>query len=290
MKENKEIKISLGTLVCVFIIIVLIISLGLVYYLGFIKNEKPSSIPENNNEIIGTNQTPVTLSVGSYIGNPMDDDIDFSETMVGSVDEFEVRLKEDNTCDIYEGVGTTHLGTYKIEGNKLICHTVICRAEEGPLSYFEENAIFEYEIINKTTIKLVKISGLDLDIYARKIGRTFTLSEAELDNMYNETTTENEVKIEGTYYSVGNDNSEGLVYTFEGNTVTFNAIYITKGTYDIVGNKIKITYSEAYEDGKAIEFPNGQYEELTIVDENTLTSQTTINGVVYNGTYVKDSN
>ena len=38
MEEKKTIKVSLGTVICIFIIILLIVALGLVYYLGFIKN------------------------------------------------------------------------------------------------------------------------------------------------------------------------------------------------------------------------------------------------------------
>ena len=40
MAEKESIKISLGTTVCIFIIILLIVGLGVVYYLGFIKNNE----------------------------------------------------------------------------------------------------------------------------------------------------------------------------------------------------------------------------------------------------------
>ena len=115
-------------------------------------------------------------------------------------------------------------------------------------------------------------------------------SNANIGNTDTSNNNNNTIKIEGEYHVVGNDNSEVLTYKFEGNTVKFIALYTTEGTYEIVDNKIKITYSKAYDmDGELDTFPNGKYEELTIVDENTLTSQKTINGVVYNGKYVKDS-
>lgn len=45
MEDKKTVKVSLGTAICIFIIILLIISLGIVYYLGFIKdNEKISPL------------------------------------------------------------------------------------------------------------------------------------------------------------------------------------------------------------------------------------------------------
>ena len=40
MDEKKTIKVSLGTTVCIFIIILLIVALGVVYYLGIVKNKQ----------------------------------------------------------------------------------------------------------------------------------------------------------------------------------------------------------------------------------------------------------
>ena len=40
MEEKKSLKISLGTVICMFIILILIIALVVVYYLGFIINNK----------------------------------------------------------------------------------------------------------------------------------------------------------------------------------------------------------------------------------------------------------
>lgn len=49
MDEKKSIKVSLGTIVCIFIVVVLIIALGVVYYMGFVKNnEKISQLEEQN--------------------------------------------------------------------------------------------------------------------------------------------------------------------------------------------------------------------------------------------------
>ena len=51
MEDKKAVKISLGTAICIFIIIVLIVALGVVYYLGFVKNKL--KISELKNEING---------------------------------------------------------------------------------------------------------------------------------------------------------------------------------------------------------------------------------------------
>lgn len=40
MEEKKSIKVSLGTAICIFIIVLLFIALGLAYYLGFIRNNE----------------------------------------------------------------------------------------------------------------------------------------------------------------------------------------------------------------------------------------------------------
>ena len=44
MENKKEIKISLGIVICIVIIIFLIIALGIVYYLGFLKNDNNKKI------------------------------------------------------------------------------------------------------------------------------------------------------------------------------------------------------------------------------------------------------
>lgn len=47
MAEKESIKVSLGTTICIFIIILLIVALGVVYYLGFIKNNEKINELEN---------------------------------------------------------------------------------------------------------------------------------------------------------------------------------------------------------------------------------------------------
>ena len=59
-----------------------------------------------------------------------------------------------------------------------VLDTIIQKGEEGGIVYKEANTIFEYEIVDGNTIKLVNIYGenSNTDDYARKIGRIFTLS------------------------------------------------------------------------------------------------------------------
>jgi hypothetical protein len=50
LEEKKQIKLSLGTVICIFIIIILIISLCVVYYLGFVKNNQKVNKTEIQNK------------------------------------------------------------------------------------------------------------------------------------------------------------------------------------------------------------------------------------------------
>lgn len=51
MEEKKKIKISLGTIIYVTIIVVLVIALGIVYYLGFVKNNTNTKLEADNKEL-----------------------------------------------------------------------------------------------------------------------------------------------------------------------------------------------------------------------------------------------
>ena len=187
------------SIVYIFTIIILIIALGVIYFLGFVKNQnkitqinsekanltnklielESSSISFHANNSKNSSQAnTISLDLGRYVGNKMDDDVNLSETVFGGADDFIIILTENNMCNVYEGYGNSNLGVYKIENNKLICNTIIQKGEEGGIVYKEANTIFEYEIVDGNTIKLVNIYGenSNTDDYARKIGRIFTLS------------------------------------------------------------------------------------------------------------------
>lgn len=50
MAENKEIKVRLSTVICLLIIVILVVALGVVYYMGFIKNKERASQLEHQTE------------------------------------------------------------------------------------------------------------------------------------------------------------------------------------------------------------------------------------------------
>lgn len=51
MEEKKKVKISLGTIIYITIIVVLVIALGIVYYLGFMKNNTNTKLEADNKEL-----------------------------------------------------------------------------------------------------------------------------------------------------------------------------------------------------------------------------------------------
>ena len=56
MGEKNEVKVRLSTVVYLFIILVLVVALGVVYYLGFVKNDNANNIIANG-EVTETNNT-----------------------------------------------------------------------------------------------------------------------------------------------------------------------------------------------------------------------------------------
>ncbi|MGM9970436.1 MAG: hypothetical protein ACI35S_08585 [Anaeroplasma sp.] len=74
-----------------------------------------------------------------------------------SYEDVSITLYEDNVCEIYEGYGNGLTGVYRIDDKKLIANMVLATGEEGALCYSDTNVIFEFEIVNDATIKLINI-------------------------------------------------------------------------------------------------------------------------------------
>ena len=138
-----------------------------------------TSIEKNNESNEKVNTFKVANKSDIKIGTYNADEEKFDGAGVGYGD-CGVTLANNNLCSVYEGYGTSHLGTYSIEKNKLICNTLISRGEEGEIAYSEYNIIFEFEIINSQKIKLTKItnnSNKKLDSPGLVEGMTYSFSE-----------------------------------------------------------------------------------------------------------------
>ena len=137
-----------------------------------------SNTNDNESNINNSENLVTELKLGSYqVTENIEDDAGVSYDEVG------VTLASNNLCSVYEGYGSSHIGTYSIENNKMICNTIICRGEEGGIGYSEGNIIFEFEIIGKDEIKLVNVINNSNNTYndtALKAGMIYKLTDANI--------------------------------------------------------------------------------------------------------------
>lgn len=202
MEEKKSIR---NTLLTVLLILALIMIIVMAYYIYTEKtnrdkvistletnaitmqntiNDLQQKLDNNSNtndsesNIINSENSVTELALGSYeVTENIEDDAGVSYNDVG------VTLASNNLCSVYEGFGSSFIGTYSIENNKMICNTIICRGESGGIGYSEGNIIFEFEIIGKDEIKLVNVINNSNDTYndiALKSGMTYKLSDANI--------------------------------------------------------------------------------------------------------------
>lgn len=183
MNEKQDKKQNLSTILLIIAILIIIIMGFFIYRIYNDKANLTTQINDVNkqlsnfqdkvtqtndidNNTLNTENTTVSsdkstaitsLSLGKYLLN----EIDTSNPELPSNEGCGVTLKENNVCEIYEGYGNTRIGIYTIENNKLVCNTIIRRGEEGPLSYTENDIIFEFNIINQDKLELNSIENND---------------------------------------------------------------------------------------------------------------------------------
>ncbi len=139
-----------------------------------------------------------------------------------------------------------------------------------------------YKMMNEKNVAEEKINTLNQQV--SKLEGIMDNLQGQMNTMANTSKTTNEIaantpkntkdiKLEGIFENL--TNPEVQTYAFEGNSVTYQSLATAKGTYEIIGNKIKINYTEAYtpEGTKADSFPNGQKEELEIVSSNKIVNK-----------------
>lgn len=172
-------KLSLSTII---LLLAILIILGMVYYIGDLKKENNTlSVNALNmqNSINNLQQENVInkLQIGTY------QITEHIETEGPSYDDIGVTFAENNLCSVYEGYGSSFIGTYIVEDNQLTCNTIIRRGEEGGICYAEGNIVFKFDIISNDEIKLLNVlnnSDLTYDSTALKPGMTYKLSDANI--------------------------------------------------------------------------------------------------------------
>lgn len=142
-------------------------------------------------------------------------------------------------------------------------------------------------------IAVLVIGALAGYIYMQKIEADKKIADLEAkisqkQEIKEDTLNKNEIKVEGTYFIVGQENSEIETYKFMEDNVENSVYEKIKGKYEIENNKIKITYTEAYDPVGNLMDVEKRNEELIIIDENTLMRKMTIDGKLYVGVFVKE--
>ena len=113
MEEKKEIKVRLSTVVYLFIILILVVALGVVYYLGFVKNDNANNMIANGevtekNNISVNEQMPETsnnntINITENISSNNSSDNEYTEITkeLNSKDVLYVTKAEKNSDNTY---------------------------------------------------------------------------------------------------------------------------------------------------------------------------------------------
>lgn len=153
MVEKNEKKVSLGIVICMFIIFILIIVLFVVYYLGFVKNEDKNAVTENQS--ISTQNTSNQIDIlGSYIYEVPGK---IEEEIGNYYDGIEIEFLNNNKFKFNYGEGYTVFGTYIIENDNLICTATLIKGEFSDEQKIDIKYVFE--IINKEIITITSKEG-----------------------------------------------------------------------------------------------------------------------------------
>ena len=191
MEEKKEIKVRLSTVVCVFIILVLVVALGVVYYLGFVKDDNSNNAiadgelaEKNNNVEVNVEDRNEELEVKNNIG----------------LNEQVTEEKED-TKKISE-VPTTDLVAIYCDANNEKAELFFSYIKDGKVHYFHES---DYD--GKTTGQYYKfsINLMGQYQYEEKMKQCEGIDNAKRIKMYNSGTG-----IKPVIYVITED---GKVYT-----------------------------------------------------------------------------
>jgi uncharacterized protein YpmB len=149
MAEKESIKVSLGTTICIFIIILLIVGLGVVYYLGFVKNN------ERISEL---------------------------EAQTIALENDKAKLEQENQTKISKVTETTNenINANDNEGQEFI---LIYNAVKKDLEEMKKNPKSGF-IVSDNKIEDIKILSIDIDRTKALMGNSFV--SGEYPDVYND--------------------------------------------------------------------------------------------------------
>ena len=158
--------------------------------------------------------------------------------------------------------------------------------------------VFIYKLNNDKTAEIQKSTELQSQLnnlngtvsdLQRKINNISETINTDTSALQKNTLSDNIQKdnntlfsIQGTYSvdDVNHEYNHGCDYIFSGNKVTLQTLDTKEGTFQVEGNKISITFNKFFDpEGNEMK-SNTEKEELTILDENTLTHTNSSTGYI----------
>lgn len=261
MVERKSIKVSLGTVISIFIIILLILALGVVYYLGFVKNKQEiKALKDEVNALKIKDNISQSEEIEANTNNVSNADskIDIesknnnTSIQIGKKYAWEIPAKysEDGSVEVVGEGGSLifnadnsvqmtsyvipstvcyYKGTYKVNGNKIIASYTQWEDEE--IHY--EDTTETYTILDNSQIK---------DDKNNKIYQIVEEPNIQIGKKY---VWETQAKYDAKGNLIEPGGGDSIVFNSD-NTVKEGAWAIPgggdgyKGTYKIEGNRITV--------------------------------------------------
>lgn len=200
MEEKKTVKISLGTTICIFIILILIIALCVTYYLGFIKNnqndvtsnqlyseksdiattntEKQNTIKDNSDKEQKIEEQLNQKKYIIYMIQPNRELLEKEYFEYATYGDEQIVFYENGTFSAYLGWGMNISGTYNKENNNIYCDANKFFADNMPDQTITASIYFK--IIDESTIEIINTSKEFIIRPGDLINNTLTNEEKEM--------------------------------------------------------------------------------------------------------------
>lgn len=191
MEDKKAIKVSLGTVICMFIILILIFALIAVYYFGFVANKDIVDNPNNNISDTTLNNSNENISANISSNStiefkPSKYAIQFNADLLGEEFEqagneikgcdYEISFLENNKFIAYMNFGNSIEGTYSVsDDNKINCILTSASGEYSPKQKINEKISFK--INSDSEIEIIEVP----EFYTIKTSKTTESGEVLTD-------------------------------------------------------------------------------------------------------------
>lgn len=154
MEEKKSIKISLGTVICMFIILILIFALVIVYYFGFVADK---NIHDTNSNTVSTDNK-IQFEPANYViqfdANLLGEEYKTAGNEIKGCD-YEISFLNNNKFTAYMNFGNSIEGSYTVSNNIINCIITSASGEYSPTQQIEGK--FSFKINNNSEIEIIDI-------------------------------------------------------------------------------------------------------------------------------------